>query len=205
MMPTRTSPCRKRRSNVCASSPFLNQRVTNHWNAGRRQSEMIDSLEKVVLSVCGANFHMAAIFVESGFMSIRSQMFLIENCSNFEGKCLTIIILHGTKISLDENRSIWPFQFWLQPPASRRQNPLLNIIQFLFSQDDNGRENWNTRPGYNGEAVVIRSHFILAYWSHWEYLRAVLAAKLVALEGQRSTGILYVWSRGAPFRGRRLI
>ena len=30
MMPTRTSPCRKRRSNVCASSPFLNQRVTNH-------------------------------------------------------------------------------------------------------------------------------------------------------------------------------
>ena len=75
---------------------------------------------------------MAAIFVESGFMSIRSQMFLMVNCSNFEGKCLTIIILHGKKISLDENGSIWPFQFWLQSPASRGQNPLLNIIRFFL-------------------------------------------------------------------------
>ena len=64
----------------------------------------------------------------------------------------------------------------------------------------------NTRPGYNGEADVIRSHFILGgYWSHSDYLWAVLAGKLGVLVAQSWEEYLLAYSmfgaRGPHFEG----
>ena len=85
---------------VCASSSFLNQRVAQIIT--EMQVEMtITNDQFLQQGVSGANFSHGCYFCSellSSFMSLHSQMFQMVNCSNFDGKCSSIIILHGQRI-----------------------------------------------------------------------------------------------------------
>ena len=117
---------------VCASSSFLNQRVAQIIT--EMQVEMtITNYQFLRQGVSGANFSHGCYFCSellSSFMALHSQMFQMVNCSNFGGKCLSIIILHGQRIIIPLPGSV--FQLSNLDFSNSHEN-ICQLFSFVFT------------------------------------------------------------------------